>query len=157
MSFPQVLWQHFTRFGGESTEEESRSALVLLGMIASAEPAVITSNMSLLIKEALTERGLGDLQLAHDACVALAKVAGKSGGADAASAPPTKLDADHEVFSSLRRIVVEGFGDTGSDFYIQAAQKALVVAYLFAEQPDVMCGAWLKEICVQVRDTVEPA
>ncbi len=113
-------------------------------MIATAEPAVITSNMSLLIKTGLTERGLEDLQLAHDTCVALTKIASVKKDIKEA---PAKLDADHELFGSLRRIVVEGARDASTSFYIPAAQKALVVAYQFAEQPDVLCGGWLKEIC----------
>ena len=71
----KVLWQHFTRVGSSASDsEDSRCALVLLGMVANAEPAVITQNLSLLVRTALTDRGLGDFQLAHDACEALCKV-----------------------------------------------------------------------------------
>ena len=90
------------------------------------------------------KRGLEDLQLAHDTCVALTKIASVKKDIKEA---PAKLDADHELFGSLRRIVVEGARDASTSFYIPAAQKALVVAYQFAEQPDVLCGGWLKEIC----------
>jgi condensin complex subunit 1 len=142
----QVLWQYFTKCGSASdiSDEDSRSALVLLGMIASAEPAVITSNMALLVRTALTERGRADFQLVHDACVALVKVATvkrKPGE------PPTKLDSDHEVFSSLKTIVVDGIKERKSDFYVPMCQKAFLVVYHFGEQPDVVCGDWLKEIC----------
>jgi len=142
----QVLWQQFTKTGPSAnlTDEDSRSALVLLGMIASSEPAVITSNMSLLIRTALTERGAKDFQLVHDACVALAKVASLKKKPDEL---PVKLDAHHELFVSLKKIVVDGIANDNSDFYVPMCQKALTVVYHFAEQPDIMCGGWIKDIC----------
>ena len=119
------------------------------GMIATAEPAVITSNMDLLIRTGLTERGLSDFQLVHDACVALCKIAAAK---RSQNDTPLKFDDEHEVFTSIREILTKGMNDTSSNYYVPMAQKALMVIYQFAERPDVLAGNILKELCVQVAE-----
>ncbi len=99
------MWQHFTKPG---TADESRCALVLLGMIASAQPIVITSNMDLIIRTALVERGRTDFRLAHDACAALVKVAIANRGGSNSPNAPLKFPRDHELFKGVTDLVVEG-------------------------------------------------
>ena len=54
----QVMWQFFTKVIPETTNEQSRCALVLLGMVGSIEPGLIMSNVNVLVEHGLENRDL---------------------------------------------------------------------------------------------------
>ena len=52
----QVMWQVFTKVMPDTTDDQSQSALVLLGMVASSEPAIVISNVNVLVEHGLGKR-----------------------------------------------------------------------------------------------------
>ena len=78
----QVMWERFSMAVPETSEEESRAALFLLSMAASAEVQIVSSNVNVLVSVGLGDRGLADFRLAHLTCTALLKLA------------PTRVQAD---------------------------------------------------------------
>ena len=141
----QVLWRYFTKtIGEDTTGEQSRAAVVLLGMVANAEPGVITQNLNVLVTTGLGERGLRDLRLAHDTCVALSKIAPSK---PSSTLPPTRYDTDHEIFTHVEKLFVDGVTEFSDPFYVPMSQKALMVVYSLSEQPDALAGRIIKKIC----------
>lgn len=70
----KVLWETFAMKISNCTEKNSRGALLLLGMIAQAEPTVVHENLDALIKVGFGPRSDVNLLLARDTCRALLKI-----------------------------------------------------------------------------------
>ena len=160
----QLLWQYFTMAGATTTEEESRSAVIVLGMVANTQPTIITSNLALLVNTGLQLGATKEssvpgnrvavpasFRLVHDTCVALSKVANIKQVKDKVQAPP-KFEADHNMFTQLENILIQGIWDFKDPFYIPMSQKALMVVYLLSEQPDALAGRVIKSICSALKE-----
>ena len=52
------MWQMFTKVMPETTSEQSRAALTLLGMVGNIEPQIITSNINVLVEHGLNHNDL---------------------------------------------------------------------------------------------------
>ena len=129
------MWQFFTKVIPETTNETSRCALILIGMVGSIEPSLIMSNVNILVEHGLENR---DLKVAHDACLALTKISNaKPSGPDQ---PPFKLAPDHELFSKLEKLLVDKIDNKDDDQYIPMAQQAISVLYQLSDNPDVLGG-----------------
>lgn len=145
-----LLWQYFTMMLPTVTQEESRGAIVLLGMVANVEPTVITTNLSLLLETGLQKRGKHDLGMVHDICLALTKLGNfKNSSPEGQSFPGLKFEATHELFTSLEDILVEGISSRSSS-YIPMSQKAVVVIYQLSEEPDKILERILKRVSSQI-------
>ncbi|XP_059092288.1 condensin complex subunit 1-like isoform X2 [Tigriopus californicus] len=141
-----LLWQYFTMMLPTVTQEESRGAIVLLGMVATVEPTVITTNLALLLETGLQKRRKQDLGMVHDICLALTKLGNfKVSSSDGQSFPGLKFDATHELFVSLEDILVEGVASRASS-YIPMSQKAVSVIYQLSEEPDKILERILKRV-----------
>lgn len=68
------MWEMFSLKLPNTTEEESRSALMLLRMAAEAEMNIMTDNLNVLVKVGLGPRAQTDLLLARDTCRAILAV-----------------------------------------------------------------------------------
>merc|ERR1712223_292510 len=82
----QVMWQMFTKVMPETTNEQARCALTLLGMVGNIEPNVIISNVNVLVEHGLNH---GDLKMAHDTCLTMSKIANNLTSKSAASPDST--------------------------------------------------------------------
>ena len=52
------MWQMCTKVMPETTNEQSRAALTLLGMVGNIEPQIITSNINVLVEHGLNHNDL---------------------------------------------------------------------------------------------------
>ena len=93
----QVMWQLFTKVMPDTTPDEARSALLLLGMVGNVSPNIISSNINVLIEHGL-ERG--DFKIAHDTCQALMKISAST-KSTSPDIPPFRLAQDHELVRLL--------------------------------------------------------
>ena len=93
----QVMWQLFTKVMPDTTPDEARSALLLLGMVGNVSPKIISSNINVLIEHGL-ERG--DFKIAHDTCQALMKISAST-KSTSPDVPPFRLAQDHELVRLL--------------------------------------------------------
>ena len=155
----QLMWQYFTFAGASTTKEEARAAVIMLGMVANKEPTIITSNLCLLVdngliqaakikysSEAFEKEGQGtNFRLVHDTCVALSKVANIKQAKE--EQQPFRLEAGHDIFVNLEKILTQGIWNFSDPFFIPMSQKALMVVYLLSEQPDMLAGRVIKTIC----------
>ena len=142
------MWQFFTKVIPETTNETSRSALVLIGMVGSIEPSLIMSNVNVLVEHGLENR---DLKVAHDACLALTKISNaKPSGPDQ---PPFKLAPDHELFSKLEKLLVDKIDAKDDDQYIPMAQQAISVLYQLSDNPDVLGGKLCQVLAQKMKNS----
>ncbi len=136
----------------DTTEEESRSALMLLSMVSSAQVQVVTSNVNVLVQVGLGERGARDFKLAHLTCNVLAKMAPGRGttaqqNQDAGNAAPMRFPPTHEIFERTVKLLLDGISRVEDTNYCQFAVSAVALIYALAEHPDnIVCDA-LKAMC----------
>lgn len=140
------MWERFSMALPDTTEEESRSALMLLAMVASAQVRVVTSNVNVLVSVGLGERGAKDFRLAHLTCAALLKMAPTKTATDSQTLP-MRLPPTHEIFESVSKLLIEGLTRLEDPHYSQFATTAVSLIYTLAEHPDSIMTDVMKEMC----------
>ena len=128
-----------------TSEDESRSALMLLTMVASAQVKVVSSNVNVLVSVGLGERGAKDFRLAHLTCAALLKMA-PSKASPGSQAAPKRLPPAHEIFQRTKDLLIQGLTHLEDVHYSQFATTAVSLIYTLAEHPDSIMGDVLKEM-----------
>ena len=76
--------------------------------VASSEPAIIISNVNVLVEHGLGERGQNNFRLVHDTCATILKIAPASKASSTDSEPPFKFPHDHELFLRLEKLLTDG-------------------------------------------------
>ena len=146
----QVMWQVFTKVTPDTTEEQSQSALVLLGMVASSEPQIVISNVNILVEHGLGIRGENNFRLVHDTCATILKIATASKQKSTDTAPPFKFSHDHEIFGRIETLLIDGLERLQDDQYIPMAQQAIAVLYALSEYPDKLASKLIKCLSVKI-------
>ncbi|XP_013415078.1 condensin complex subunit 1-like isoform X2 [Lingula anatina] len=143
----QMLWEKFTLKIQGTTAEESRLALVLLGMAAGAQVDIIHCNVEVLLKEGLGPRAEEDFQLVRDTCLALQKIAAHNKTKPGqAAAEPFRFPQQHAIFQRLADIIVNGVTKLEDCYWIPMAEQAVNTTYKLAEHPDAICGTLIKRL-----------
>ena len=116
------MWQMFTKVMPETTNEQARCALTLLGMVGNIEPNVIISNVNVLVEHGLNH---GDLKMAHDTCLTMSKIANNLTSKSAASpdSTPQRFQTDDEMFKKLENILIDCIDKKNDDQYVPMAQQ----------------------------------
>ena len=127
------MWQVFTKVMPDTTDEQSRSALTLLGMVGSIEPNLIISNVNILVEHGLDS---GNMKIVHDTCLALSKIANNLSKGSGPEVAPMRFDQDHELFVKLEKIILESVGNKNDDQFIPMSQQAITVIYSLSDCPD---------------------
>lgn len=70
----QVLWEKFSMKYPDTSPIDSRTALMIITMIAQAKSNIVTDNLDVLIKIGLGPRAKDDLLLARDTCRMLLRI-----------------------------------------------------------------------------------
>ena len=76
--------------------------------VASSEPAIVISNVNVLVEHGLGERGERHFRLVHDTCATILKIATATKTTSSDSEPPFKFSHDHELFIRLEKLLVNG-------------------------------------------------
>ena len=143
------MWERFSMALPDTSEEESRSSLMLLTMVASAQVQVVASNVNVLVSVGLGERGAKDFRLAHLTCAALIKMAPTKASSDS-QAVPMRFPPTHEIFQQTKDLLIQGLTCLEDVHYSQFATTAVSLIYTLAEHPDSIMGDVLKEMCTLV-------
>lgn len=148
----QVLWEQFT---GKSpcSVLERRAAVILLGMVARAEPEVVGSNLETLVNVGLGEKVHEDYQLACDVCSTISKISDSEKPKLGNSGAPFRLPKDHLLFTSLRSAITEGYAKH-HNYYLPFTDRAIALIYQLAENPDEICTDILRHCYVQFQEEV---
>ncbi|KAK3753481.1 hypothetical protein QZH41_009881 [Actinostola sp. cb2023] len=157
-SLIKLLWEKFTMKVAQTTPEESRAALILLRMLASAETDIIRSNVDVLVNTGLGTRAEEDFLLARDTCVALLKII-KSKKPGNAEEEPFRFSYSHEIFERLTHLIVTGISKVDDIHFAPMAEQAINVIYTLSEHPEMVCENIIRKLvtCLIVRkDTQTP-
>eukprot|EP00058_Branchiostoma_floridae_P028443 XP_002613934.1 hypothetical protein BRAFLDRAFT_283981 [Branchiostoma floridae] len=141
-----LLWERFALKIQGTTAEDSRGALLLLGMAAGAEPDMVRSNVDVLVQEGLGQRGQDDMQLAKDTCTALLKLGGNQKRKAGCHEEPLRFPAAHDMFTGLAGILINGVENLANPYWIPLMEQGLNVVYRLSENPDVVIGNVIKGV-----------
>lgn len=147
----QKLWQVYGVQRKEISKNQRKGAIIVLGMLAMADPEIVVKEMETCLRIGLGELGRRDLNLARYTCVALRRInaaaSGGKGPKDAKAKPATKLPNDHPVLSRLAAITEMG---TASGDWFGTAEQAIGAIYALATHPDTLCSAIIRRTTKRV-------
>ena len=160
-SVVDVLWDVFSKRIPNVTDEQSRGALLILGMVAKASPEIVKENISLLVAESLGPRAATDLLLVRHACVALQSLCTPPTTAAAAStAEPERLAESHSLFGKLLQAVTTPAvleAAAPAPHWHAAVEQVINTVYRLAEHPDSICADLLARLAAPCFGADAPA
>ncbi|KAE8348929.1 condensin [Aspergillus coremiiformis] len=134
------LWQVYGIQRKEISRTQRRGAIIVLGMLALADPEVALREIEVMLRIGLGSLGRSDLILAKYTCIALRRmVPGRQ--AKSKEAGICKLNNDHPVLTQLAAIV-EIVSDNKEWYGV--AEQAISAIYALSKHPDVLCSDILK-------------
>ncbi|KAL5332809.1 armadillo-type protein [Aspergillus crustosus] len=134
------LWQVYGVQKKEISRTQRRGAIIVLGMIALADPEVVIKELEAMLRIGLGSLGRSDLILAKYTCIALRRmVPGRQ--AKSKDSSISKLTNDHPVLTKLAAMV-----ETVSDSkeWYGVAEQAIGAIYALSKHPDVLCSDIVK-------------
>ncbi|PGH00467.1 condensin complex subunit 1 [Blastomyces parvus] len=134
------LWQVYSVQKKEISKTQRRGAIIVLGMIALADPEVVVREIEAMLRVGLGSLGRADLVLAKYTCVALKRMKpGRQAKSKDAVSP--KLSNDHAVLSKLAAMIEI---DSDSKEWYGVAEHAIGAIYALSKHPDVLCSEILR-------------
>ena len=134
------LWQVYGVQKKEISKTQRRGAIIVLGMLALADPEVVIKEIEAMLRVGLGNLGRADLVLAKYTCIALRRmVPGRQAKSKDAGIP--KLANNHPILSKLAAMV-EVVSD--SKEWYGVAEQAISAIYALSKHPDVLCSEILK-------------
>jgi len=138
----QKLWQVYGVQKREISKNQRRGAIIVLGMLALADPDIVVKEMETCLRIGLGELGRRDLGLARYTCIALRRI--NVGPSKKASGPTTttaKLPNDHAVLMKLAAMTEVV---TDSKEWFGVAEQAIGAIYALSKHPDTLCSEILR-------------
>ncbi|KAL4894348.1 armadillo-type protein [Aspergillus ambiguus] len=134
------LWQVYGIQRKEISKTQRRGSIIVLGMLALADPEVVIKEIEAMLRIGLGSLGRSDLVLAKYTCIALRRmVPGRQAKSKDCGIP--KLANDHPVLMKLAAMV-EIVSD--SKEWYGVAEQAINAIYALSKHPDVLCSDILK-------------
>lgn len=134
------LWQVYGVQKKEISRTQRRGAIIVLGMIALADPEVVVKEIEAMLRIGLGGLGRSDLVLAKYTCIALRRmVPGRQAKSKEIGIP--KLANDHSVLTKLAAML-EIVSD--SKEWYGVAEQAISAIYSLSKHPDVLCSDILR-------------
>ncbi|KAF2730073.1 hypothetical protein EJ04DRAFT_545940 [Polyplosphaeria fusca] len=139
----QKLWQiyGYRNPAKPTSKTQRRGCIIVLGMLALADPNIIVKEMETCLKIGLGELGRRDLALARYTCIALRRISPPPGKMGTSTTPVVKLPNDHAVLVKLAAIT-----DIESDSkeWFGVVEQAISAIYVLSKHPDVLCSEILR-------------
>ncbi len=99
------LWQVYGVQKQEVSKNQRRGAIIVLGMLATADPEIVVKEMGTMLRIGLGPLGRSDLALAKYTCLALRRMNPTKRQGKYDSAAPAKLSNDHAILTKLAAMV----------------------------------------------------
>ena len=135
------LWQVYGVQKKDISRSQRRGAIMVLGMLAMADPEIVIREMETMLRIGLGPLGRGDLALAKYTCIALRRINPSGRQAKESAAQVSKLPNDHAALARLAGIT-ELVSD--SKEWYGVAEQAIGAIYALAKHPDVLCSKILR-------------
>lgn len=134
------LWQVYSVQKKEISRTQRRGAIIVLGMLALADPEIVVKELEAMLRIGLGGFGRSDLVLAKYTCIALRRmVPGRQAKSKDIGIP--KLTNDHSVLVKLAAML-EIVSD--SKEWYGVAEQAISAIYALSRHPDVLCSDVLR-------------
>lgn len=135
------LWQVYSIQKKEISRTQRRGSIIVLGMLALADPEVVVKEIEAMLRIGLGGFGRADLVLAKYTCIALRRmIPGRQAKSKEVVGIP-KLASDHSV---LVKLVAMLEIETASKEWYGVAEHALNAIYTLSKHPDVLCSGILR-------------
>ena len=135
------LWQVYGIQKMEISRNQRRGAIIVLGMLATADPEIVVKEMSTMLRIGLGPLGRSDLALARYTCLALRRMHPTKRQGKEDSTVAAKLPNDHAILTKLAG-VVEIVSDSKEWFGV--AEQAIGAIYTLSKHPDTLCSEILR-------------
>ncbi|SLM37036.1 condensin complex subunit 1 [Lasallia pustulata] len=135
------LWQVYGVQKKDISKNQRRGAIIVLGMLAIAEPDVVVKEMETMLRIGLGSFGRADLGLAKYTCVALRRINPSGRQTKEASAATSKLPNEHAILTRLAAMT-EIVSDSKEWFGV--AEQAIGAIYTLSKHPDTLCSEILR-------------
>lgn len=133
----QKLWQVYGVQKKEISRQQRRGAIIVLGMLALADPEIIVKEMEICLRIGLGALGRKDLVLARYTCIALMRMTDNRPSKGTQGKPSTRLPNDHAVVIRLAALL--DIQTESRDWY-GLAEQAVGAVYVLSKHPDVLCS-----------------
>ncbi|KAG8156482.1 hypothetical protein KVR01_013586 [Diaporthe batatas] len=131
------LWQVYGVQRREISRTQRRGAIIVLGMLATANPEIVVSDMETMLRTGLGPHGRGDLQLAKYTCIALRRLNPIGRQAKESGVKFSRLPNQHAVLQKLAAIT--DVPSENEEWY-GVAEQAINAIYAISKHPDVLCS-----------------
>ncbi|XP_072757251.1 condensin complex subunit 1 [Anoplolepis gracilipes] len=139
----RVLWEKFSMKYPDTSLVDSRTALMIITMIAQAESNIVIDNLDVLVKVGLGPRAKDDLLLARDTCRMLLKIKQNNKDVEKSS---LRYSNNHDIFQQILVLLIDTFISANENVYVSFAMDAINVIYHLANQPDKLIKELLLDI-----------
>lgn len=130
------LWQVYSVQKREISKKQRRGAIIVLGMLALADPEIVVRETEAMLRIGLGSLGCSDLVLAKYTCIALRRMApGRQ--AKSKDSGVAKLSNDHPVLVKLAAMTE--IASDSKEWY-GVAEQAIGAIYALSKHPDVLCS-----------------
>ncbi|KAI6903459.1 hypothetical protein KC355_g19257, partial [Hortaea werneckii] len=133
----QKLWQVYSVQKKEISKSQRRGAIIVLGMLALADPEVVVREMEACLRIGLGTIGRKDLVLARYTCIALMRMTDNKPVKGTQAKPSNRLPNDHAVLIRLAALLE--LRSESRDWY-GMAETAIGAIYALSKHPDVLCS-----------------
>ena len=135
------LWQVYG-VNREISRAQRRGAIIVLGMIALADPNVVVKESDAMMRIGLGQLGRADLTLAKFTCVALKRMIPPPKKAqDKTNGGIARMTNDNAVLRMLGSILITS---SQSREWYGMAEQAIAAIYVLSEHPDILCSEVLR-------------
>ncbi|KAI9837860.1 MAG: hypothetical protein M1819_006794 [Sarea resinae] len=135
------LWQVYGVQRKDISKNQRRGAIIILGMLAMADPEIVIKEMETMLRIGLGSLGRSDLGLAKYTCIALRRMNPGGSKTKESSMATSKLANDHAVLTKLAAIT-EIVCDSKEWFGV--AEQAIGAIYALSKHPDTLCSEILR-------------
>ncbi|KAK1687528.1 armadillo-type protein [Colletotrichum godetiae] len=141
------LWQVYGVQKREISRTQRRGAIIVLGMLATANPEIVVGEMETMLRTGLGSHGRSDLQLAKYTCIALRRINPTGRQAKESAVKFSRLPNDHAVLSKLASITEV---PSESKEWYGVAEQAINAIYAISKHPDTLCSDIIRHKTKQV-------
>lgn len=131
------LWQVYGVQKRDISRTQRRGAIIILGMLATASPEIVVSDMETMLRTGLGAQGRNDLQLAKYTCIALRRLNPTGRQAKESAIKFSRLPNEHAVLQRLAAITEVPFQN---EEWYGVAEQAINAIYAISKHPDVLCS-----------------
>ncbi|RDA89324.1 hypothetical protein CP532_6244 [Ophiocordyceps camponoti-leonardi (nom. inval.)] len=139
------LWQVYGVQRRDISRTQRRGAIIVLGMLATADPEIVVGEMETMLGTGLGAHGRDDLQLAKYTCIALQRI--NPTGRHPTAGKFSRLPSDHAV--SARLAAITEVPSDSKEWY-GVAEQAINAIYAVSKHPDTLCSDIIRRKTRQV-------